>query len=265
MIQQINCDGHWRSIAGDQAAKFGEPGVLKRQSKYGCQYPLVPCGEALADKLVLPADYKEVIAHCHERQIFPMYHQHRTWAPPGFQWTQNGLNYCWSWSVVAALMDAMAREAKAFPLLSPVSLGWSVNWANAGNYLSSAVSAAMERGVCSMAFTPDPHSRSYRSYVDGWEEDALKNRIAEAWDTDNSSAASMIQHCVTILKTGNPLQIAYDWEGHALELAGLVWDESKPNNLRWVIRNSHNENDLIERSGTKAVPDEAIGIRATKD
>ncbi len=110
---------------------------------------------------------------------------------------------------------------------------------------------------------PDQHSRAYKQYADGWETDALQYRLAEAWDTDRSSEATMIRHCLSILATGTPLYIAYNWWGHALECVGLRWDESERNNLVWQSRNSHDEDDLIELTGAKAVPDEAYGIRAT--
>ena len=81
---------------------------------------------------------------------------------------------------------------------------------------------------------------------------------------DNRSKSQMIQHCVSVLRTGTPVYTAFYWWGHALELVGLQWDEQQANNLVWVNRNSHNESDVIEMTGSRAVPDEAFGIRATR-
>jgi len=167
---------------------------------------------------------------------------------------------CWAWGVTASMMDCRAREGKPTVLLSPISLGWLVGWRNRGNYLESAMQGATERGICAMEFTPDMHSLSYKNYKSGWEADALNYRIAEAWDTD---ARNMIQHALSVLRTGTPLYIAYNWWGHALQCCGLRWDESQTNNIVWQIRNSHNEDDTIELTGNRGVPDEAYGVRAT--
>jgi len=238
-------------------------GALPRRTAYGSAPDLIPYGEAYPDRLIDPADYKEQIRMCHATAMFPLYHQHATWAPPGYEWNQDGLPYCWAWGLTAALMDCRAREGKPTVTLSPVSLGWLVNWASRGNYLESAIRGARERGVCAMEYTPDPHSRNHRNYRDGWEDNALKHRIAEVWDLDTRSNAAMIQHSITVLATATPLYIAYNWWNHALQCCGLRWDESQPYNLVWQIRNSHNESDIIELTGSRAVPDEAYGIRAT--
>jgi hypothetical protein len=235
-------------------------GALPRQTKYGSAPNLIPFGEAFPDKLVDPADYKEVIQECHDQMIFPMYHQKAAWGPDGFQWNQDGLGYCWTWSGTGSVMNCRAREGKPTILLSPVSMGWLVNWRNRGNYLESFIEGAMERGIAPMEYTPDQHSMDYKNYVKGWEEAALNYRIAEAWDSDTDS---MIQHAISILRCGVDGYIAYNWWGHALSLVGVRWDESVANNLVWVIRNSHDEDDFIELTGSKGIPDELYGIRAT--
>jgi len=256
MILQFNCDTQWRELVNASPAM----GALPRQTKYGEAPGLVPFAEAHPDQLVKKADNKEVIKYCQEHEIFPVYHQHATWAPPGFRWDQNGLGYCWAWGVGSAIMDCRAREGKPTVVLSPVSLGWLVGWRNRGNYLESAMQGMVDRGMCSMEYTPDQHSLSYRNYKDGWEDDAMNYRIAEAWD---ASPRDMIQHALSILRTGTALYIAYDYWGHALECCGIRWDESKPNNIVWQIRNSHNEDDIIELTGSRGIPDEAYGIRAS--
>jgi len=242
----------------------GGYGVVPRRTGYGRIPGVVAVGE-YPDMLVKPADYKEVILRCHAEQRFPLYHQRASWGPPGFRWNQNGLGYCWAWSGTGTLMDCRAREGKPVPILSPVSLGWLVDWRNQGNYLEDCIRGLMERGVCEMKYTPDQHSRSHRQYEKGWEENALQYRLAEGevFDADNSTRKAMIQHAISILATGTPCYIAYNWWGHALELVAVEWDESATNNLRWKLRNSHNEDDVIELEGSRAVPDELYGFGAT--
>jgi hypothetical protein len=171
---------------------------------------------------------------------------------------------CWTWSGTAALMDCMAREGKPVPLLSPVSMGWLVRWKNEGNYLESMIGGLKERGVCEMRFTPRMHTPDPKTFLEGWEDNALLYRLHEAYDADNSTKAKMIQHAISILNVGIGGYIAYNWWGHALELVALRWDETQANNLVWVIRNSHDEDDVIELTGNRGVPDELYGLRATK-
>ena len=218
--------------------------------------------------LVNPKDYKEVVNTCNDRQIFARYHQERSWAPPGFRWNQNGLPYCWAWSLVAALMDQRAREGKPTVLLAPISLGPAVGFRNEGNYLEATIKYVMERGVCSVEYAPIEtwHTRNSRGFKRGWEDDALQYRPNpdDVWTMDNSSKMAMIQHCITNLRQGDPLYIAYYWWGHALELIGLVWNEAVENNLEFIVRNSHDESEPIVLTGLRAVPDEAYGILATR-
>ncbi len=259
MILRYNCDTEWESLVNASPSL----GALPRQNVYGDAPGLVPFGAAYPDKLVPQADYKEVIAECHAAKVFPMYHQAATWCPSGLRWNQNGLPYCWAWGLTASVMDQRAREGKETVVLAPVSLGFTVNWANRGNYLQSAINGAVQRGICAAEYVPDQHSRSYRQYKEGWEQNALLYRLAEVWDADNRSTATMIQHSVSILATGTPLYVAYNWWGHALECVGVEWDESVAYNIVWVLRNSHNEADLIRLTGSRGVPSEAYGIRAT--
>ena len=262
---RINADTQWQELQAIAAKSEDGFGAFPRESKYGSAPGLVPYGEAYADTLVAPADYKEVIHHCHAQKIFPMYHQANTWMPKGSKWNQNGLPYCWAWGMTAAVMDCQAVEGKrdaTTELLAPVSLGHCVGWKKKGNYLESAIKGVVERGIAPASFIPDPHSRSYKDYLPGWEDAALLNRIPadSVWDTDPDN---MLQHAVSILRTGRSLYIAYNWWGHALSCVGLLWDESEPNNVVWVIRNSHNEDDFILLTGRKGVPSEAFGIHAT--
>jgi hypothetical protein len=264
MIIQYDADRQWKALASEELASGRQLGALPRQTQYGSSPGLAPFGD-FANLLVNPDDFKSVIEQCHASKIFPQYHQKATWGPPGFKWMQNGLPYCWAWSLTACLMDARAREGKQTVLLAPTSLGFTVGWKSRGNYLESGIQGATERGIASAACVPDPYSINPSTFKEGWEADALNYRISpgDTWDLDNGSKASMIQHAISVLATGCPLYVAYNWWGHAVSCVGIRWDESKPFNIVWVIRNSHNEDDFIELTGNKGVPSEAYGIRAT--
>jgi hypothetical protein len=216
--------------------------------------------ESRLTTLVDPADYADVLRWGNDEKVFPRYWQYSTWAPNdgSFRWNQDGLGYCWAWGMTASLMDCRALEGKPTKLLSPVSLGWLVNWQNRGNYLESALRGINERGVCEMEYTPDQHRPSPGSFKNGWEENALLYRLGEIWDLDTSSDARTIQHCVTTLASAISIYAAWNWWNHALCLVGMTGPP-----WAWQLRNSHNETDVIELTGSRAVPDEAYGVRAT--
>jgi hypothetical protein len=261
MMKRIDADKLYRSLHGRM--KRDAPGVFPRQRPYGYEPGLVAFGEAYPDKLVDPADYKEVIKDCHADEVFPFYHQRATWAPSGKRWNQNGLNYCWAWAGTAALMDCEAREGKDVVELAPVTCGWMVRWKNDGNYLADVVAGMKSRGVAPASYVDDPHDTNYRKFKDGWEEAAFAHRLLDAWDADNSTKASLIRYAISILGTGTSGLCAWHWMGHAQECAGVRWDESQANNLVWLIRNSHDEDDIIEMVGDRAVPDEFYGYVST--
>lgn len=259
MRRRFNCDRQWLQLVESSPSL----GALPRQSVYGSAPGLIPFGEAYPDALIKPADYKAVIQFCHDRMVFPLYHQQDSWAPKGKKWNQNGLNYCWAWGATAAMMDLRAREGKPTIELAPVSLGWLVGWSNKGYFLDETLAGIAKRGIAPASCVPDPHDPVPRYFAEDWEQQALQYRLGEKWDTDNSRSATMIQHCISILHTGTPPYVAYNWWGHALELVALEWDESEANNLVWILRNSHNEDDVIELTGSRAVPSEAYGLRAS--
>jgi hypothetical protein len=258
------CDSNYREFIESYPR-----GVLPRITRYGDADAKGKPVENTTVKLYDPSDYKEVITRCHEQKSFPMYWQKRTWAPDGFRWNQNGIGYCWTWSGTAGMMDLRAIEGKDTVRLAPVSMGFLVNWADRGNYLESYIEGAQEIGVAPASYMPgediNSHDRNYRNYKDGWKDARGSYRLGEVWDTDTRNGdARTIQHCLSILAYGRPLYIAYSWWGHALECIGLLWDETKKNNLVWVIRNSHNETKPIYLDGNRGVPDEAYGFASTE-
>ena len=249
-----------------------KPGVLPRRDDlvYGGdeagRLGFAPVHETIPDKLIDPRDYKEVIQHCHDEKIFPMYHQTNSWAPEGTVYNQDGIGYCWTFGGTAAVMDTRAMEDKDTVVLGAVSMGWLVNWQDRGNYLESFITGAKQRGIAPADMCGGLNSvdRNYRNYLPGWEEEALNYRLDDVWDTDGRSGkATMIQHCLSILAYGRPLELAHNWWGHALEGVGLEWDETQKHNLVWVKRNSHGERNYIRQTGDNAVPDEAYGFITT--
>jgi hypothetical protein len=264
-MTKIYGDSNWKDLSIPEM-----PGFISRQSRYGDSGTgLLPVEASDTVQVVKWTDLQDALGQAHTDQIMPMYHQTNSWAPEGFRYNQNGIGYCWTWSGTACMMDCRAAEAKETVLLSPVSMGHLVGWKDRGNYLGSYIKGAREQGVASIEFVGNDinsHNRNSRTYKDGWEEDRKKYRLNEVWDTNTRAGdKTTILHCATILAlTARPIYIAYNWWGHALELVGMRWDESKQNNVAWIIRNSHNENDFIELDGSRGVPDEAYGFVSTE-
>lgn len=258
---RFNDQNYERLIMHTQTAN-GMPEVLPRTTRCGSREAdllgLVPMFD-YPDDLVHPADFKGVIHHCHERKIFPVYHQKASGVLDD-GWDQDGFGFCWAYGVTIALMDQRALENQAPVRLSPFSLGWLTGWRNAGFYCDRAIAGARERGIASAEFVPEWNLRP-STFKPGWEQDALNYRCGKWWDTYKQNEIMMLQQCLTILRTGTALYVAYNWWSHALELVAMLWDETERNNVVIVLRNSHAEPDVIELAGSRAVPDEAYGLQ----
>jgi len=235
------------------------PEVWPRRTVYGSAEAfddgLVPV-EAVPDVLISESDYGDALKRAHEEQSLPLYHMYQ-WRPKGTRYNQDGLGYCWTWSGTGCMMTTRAAEDKPLQYLAPVSMGFLVNWRNAGNYLSSYIKGAREKGVCPADDWDEVNSTNRSSRY--WEEKNQRDkyRLDLVWDTRRSA---MTQHCVSILCYGRSLYIAYNWWGHALELVGIRMDGSK---MEWLISNSHGEDDVIVLTGSRAIPDEAYGFIST--
>jgi hypothetical protein len=209
-----------------------------------------------------PKDFKEIIADCHARQVFPMYHRRASKLKQ--KPNQNGLGHCWNYGMTHTTEDCALLEGRpdADVIRAPNSLGWMVNWRNQGYYLDATIKGASERGIAPASMCPE-YELNPKRFDPKWQEEALKFRPVEWWDTDRSEGVSgFIQQCLAILMTGRGGYVAHDDWGHALECTGMIWDESVLNNIVWVHFNSHSDG-AIELAGRAAIPDEFYGVRAT--
>lgn len=238
---------------------YSVPEVFPRQTRYGEAdaeaIGLTPV-EAVPDVLVPKDSFKEVIARCEAEQSFPIHHMYASWCPKGTKFNQASLSYCWTWSGTGCVMTVRAAEGKPLVLLAPVSMGFLVGWKNQGNYLESYIQGAREKGICPGDI--NDHTNQASKWPDA---ERVKYRIKTVWDTNpRDGDATMNQHCLSILSYGRPLYGAWNWWSHAVMVAAMRWDETALNNLVYVLRNSHNEDDVIELTGSRAVPDEAYGF-----
>jgi hypothetical protein len=256
--------GEWEEILKGSRTKDGSPQVLPRLTRCGspeaADAGLIPLAD-YPDMLINPADYKEVISQCHAQQVFAVYHQKNSGVLDE-GWDQKNFGFCWSYGMTMSLMDCRAVEQKPPVRLAPFSLGWLVDWQNRGYYLDATIKGAKDRGIASAEYVPE-YNLNPSTFKAGWEEDAYNYRPLEWWDTPYSSDDQMIQYMITILATGRACYVAYNWWGHALEVCGINWNESQSNNIEVVLRNSHAEDDVIILTGSRAIPDELYGVRAS--
>jgi hypothetical protein len=98
-----------------------------------------------------------------------------------------------------------------------------------------------------------------------WEDKARPVKLDRIWDIDTRSGKERaLQILLSCLVYGCPIYIAYNWWGHALCMSALIWDESKPYDVIFVIRNSHNEDDFILLEGSRGIPDEMYAFVSLK-
>lgn len=276
MIQPANPDiiyddSNYHLLLFDQQTEDGLPQALPRLTEYGSKQAdamgLVP----VTDDLDIPEwnDMKELIAWAHREKIFPMYHQFNTWINPdtGEPWNQNGRPYCWAWGLTGCCMDVEARDGRrkaGDPRLAPIFLGGAVRWRNVGYHLDGTIAYATRYGICEEQFVHDPHRNSESNLKEGAYENAQLHRPMEWWECNcrNVSNRFIAQQAMAIFRQASSCYIAHNWWGHALGLVALEWDESKPDNLIWVHRNSHRELKPIRLTGDKGSPSEIYGMRA---
>lgn len=237
-----------------------EPQALPRREQYGSPEALamgLEPVESRPDVLLQPDQYVDAVKDAHDKQTLPLYHMYASWRPQGFRYNQDGIGYCWTWSGTGCMMTTRALEDKDTVLLAPVSMGYLVGWANRGNYLGSYIQGARDQGVCPAT---DKGVNDLTRSVAYWTNvgQREKYRLDQVWDT---SPGAMTQHCLSILCYGRSLYIAYNWWGHAVECVGVKYDGST---LQWLISNSHNEDDVIILTGSRAIPSEAYGFISTK-
>jgi len=236
-------------------------GILPRYLSYGSTeartHGLTPFADNL-DALIPWDAMEERINEANELRQMPMHYLEESKAEPH---NQGGTNYCWAYALVECMEALRPMENQVYRRLGPASLGWLVGWRNRGNFLSSAIKGAMERGIARSDLVPDGLYNP-RDFGDGWQDDAMNHKPHEFTDTDRSSEKFMAQQCASLLVAGLPLYLAFNWWGHAIAGMGVVWDEREKYNLRWINWNSHGDG-RIEMTGSRGVPDEAYAVRVT--
>lgn len=266
-VKRYNLDDleDFEKLAGQAPhTEDGKPQVIPRRWLYGSPEAEVAgfrTGMDYPDMLPDKKDWKEIIEDCHRQKRFPMYWRRDSGLPQ--KPTQNGLGHCWNYGATHAFEDRHLFQfgIKKAIKLAPNSLAWLVNWKNQGYYLPETIQGIMSKGIAEASYCKE-YELNPRNFKEGWEDNALKHRLAKdgVWDTTRREGLEkMAAMCLALLAGGNSLYIAYNWWGHALEITSLWWDESVFLNLIWGPFNSHADGE-IQLTGERAVPNEAYGF-----
>ena len=172
--------------------------------------------------------------------------------------SQNGLNYCWSFSLAQAIKGQRNVDGQPHVDLCPESLGRDVNWRNAGNYCGNAIAAAAKYGFCDRSFSPKRYSLSPSTWKAGWETEALNHRVLEWYELGVSG--NMWAETVTALLLGHGVYFGINWLSHAMWYSALEIVNGK---IAAFTPNTWDEGEEMLLTGSKAVPDEAYVILST--
>lgn len=236
-------DRNWQEYLHQQEDAGFRGGALPRQTNVGG----LKCAKVYEEviKPIPESEWEGRIKEAIERKAFPSAHLRA--AKPDYKPTQNGLNYCWAWSLCGTMLVQRLTVGLSFIELAPESLGGDVNFRNAGNYLDSALAYAAKNGACERSFVPTMYSLRPSTYKTGWQDNALNHRPTEWFDLDGNSWVNT----VSALLSGFPLYVGYDWWSHAVCLVGLVIIDGE---ICPEVFNSHADG-IIVLSGSRKVPD----------
>jgi hypothetical protein len=241
---RIITDANWRDELRPEyqtRPRQGQMGDLPFAAVYADAVPLIP-----------EVEWPERVADMTAKKLWPEDAYQRF--NPRLKY-QDGLGYCWTYSLAQNLEVVRAINNLPYVELGPESLGGDVGWRNRGNYLDSALRYCAEHGMASREFIPD-HEINPRNFKDGWEQDAQLYKPVEWWD---GGAKDMWHEAVTMLLSGSCVPwIGLNWWSHAITYTRLEYVRGE---LCAYTPNSHGAGQDRILSGRKKVPDSLFSVR----
>jgi hypothetical protein len=169
---------------------------------------------------------------------------------------QNGLGFCWAYSLCEAVEAERVDSGLEFELLAPESLAELTGYRNRGYYLDRALEYAAKNGIARRQFVPQ-YKLSPQQWQAGWEQDRANFVPLEWWDIGGKDVWA---ETVTILLSGKGCYVGLDWWGHAVFYDRLVLDG---NRLGIHTPNSHGPGQDVNLFGSKAIPSMgSFGVRS---
>jgi hypothetical protein len=171
---------------------------------------------------------------------------------------QNGMNFCWAFSLAQAVEIKRAIQHLPYVQLGPESLGGDVNWRNAGNYLDSALAWAIKYGIAPRSMVPE-HSRTPSRYDPAWETERAKYKPDEYWDGNRGDYEHRFAQAVTMLLTGDCAPyVGMLTMPHAVVFTKLVKQRGE---ICAYTPNSHDKDSDWVLSGRSKLPQNLYGPR----
>lgn len=161
---------------------------------------------------------------------------------------QDGLGFCWAYSLAQATMAVRAAQGQPFVQLSPESLAECVNYRNQGYYLDRALEYAAKNGLATRATVPQ-HAITERQWDAKYKEERTHFIPTEWWDIGGSDVWG---ETVTALLMGYGCYVGYDWASHAVWLDRIrIGSNGK---VEVHTPNSHGPEQDWWLAGSKAIP-----------
>jgi hypothetical protein len=160
---------------------------------------------------------------------------------------QNGLGFCWAYSLSQSCMAVRHTMGQPFVQLSPESLAELTGYRNAGYYLDRAIEYTSANGIASRATVPQ-HKITLSQWNPAYKEERLNYMPLEWWDLGGKDVWA---ETVTALLQGWGCYVGYNWWRHAVFL-----DMLRVRNGRIEVHtpNSHGPGNDAWISGSRAVP-----------
>lgn len=160
---------------------------------------------------------------------------------------QNGLGFCWAYSLAQATMAVRAAMGQEFVQLSPESLAECVGYRNSGYNLDRALEYAAKYGIASRQTVPQ-HKITTRGWSPQYKDERQLYIPLEWYDLGGKDVWA---ETVTALMMGFGCYVGYNWWRHAILLDGLRVNGNK---IEVHSPNSHGPGNDVWLSGSKAIP-----------
>lgn len=160
---------------------------------------------------------------------------------------QNGLSYCWAYSLAQAAMAVRHAMGQPRIQLAAESLAECVGYRNAGYYLDRALEYASTNGIASRAMVP-----KFKTNPSQWDQkytDDRQNYMPLEWY--DLGGKDIWAETVTALLSGWGCYVGYDWWSHAVFLDML---RIKDGRIEVHTPNSHGAGNDAWISGSRAIP-----------
>ena len=239
---RIDDDNALEIVTASQAAGF-EAGYLPRESAVG-ELEGVPVFSENVD-LVPESKWLDMAKEVYARGGFI---GQRIKLNPDADY-QNGLSYCWAYSIAQCVMAIHQIMGLLQVQLAPESLSELTGGRNAGYYCDKAMQYVMRNGIAPREYVSQ-YELNQRKWKPGWQDARGNFRVLEGFD---GGARNIWAETISVLLYGWPCYVGYDWWRHAVMLDGIVLDGNK---IGVHAVNTHGPGKDVALFGSKAVPGE---------